>query len=317
MMKIVIPGGSGQIGGVLTRAFRESGDEVVILSRRAGSVHGVRAVPWDARTLGEWKAELEGADLLINLTGRSVDCRYHAKNRALILNSRVESTRVLGEAIAQCDDPPPVWMNASTATIYRHALDRPMDEATGELGGDEHGVPETWRFSIAVAKAWEEAFFAAPTPHTRKLALRSAMTMSADRGGVFDVLLRLVRVGLGGTNGDGRQFVSWIHERDFVDAIRFLHRRADMDGCVNLASPNPLPNREFMRVLRRAWGMPVGLPAMVWMLEIGAVFLRTETELILKSRCVVPGRLLDAGFRFTYPEWPAAAAELCERVRQR
>jgi uncharacterized protein (TIGR01777 family) len=207
-------------------------------------------------------------------------------------------------------------MNASTATIYRHSLDRPMDEETGEIGGTEPGVPSTWRFSIDVATSWEEAFFAAVTPRTRKLALRSAVTMSPDRGGIFDTLLGLVRFGMGGAAGSGRQFVSWIHEADFCNAVEFLIEHEEMSGIVNLAAPNPLSNGEFMQALRKAWGAWIGLPASHWMLEIGAVFLRTETELILKSRRVVPGRLLHSGFQFRFPEWSAAAKDLVERWRR-
>jgi uncharacterized protein (TIGR01777 family) len=217
--------------------------------------------------------------------------------------------------IADLAHPPGMWINASTATIYRHALDRPMDEATGELGGDEPGAPSTWNFSIAVAKAWEEAFFASPTLRTRRIAMRSAMTFSPDRGGVFDAYLGLVRHGLGGRQGSGRQFVSWIHEADFVRAIEFLIAREDIHGTVNVASPNPLPDREFMRILREAWGARMALPAYGWMVEIGAALMRTESELILKSRRVVPGRLRDAGFMFLYPEWTSAARDLVARWR--
>jgi NAD dependent epimerase/dehydratase family enzyme len=207
-------------------------------------------------------------------------------------------------------------MNTSTATIYRHCFDRPMDEQTGELGGNEPGAPSTWNFSIDVAKSWEEAFFDVPTPGTRKLALRSTMVMSPDPGGVFDALLGLVRRGLGGTSGSGKQFVSWIYDHDYVRSIEYLIAHADIEGVVNLASPNPVPNSEFMSALRKAWGAPIGLPATEWMLEIGAVFLRTETELILKSRRVVPGRLLNHGFGFDFPEWAAAARDLVERRRR-
>jgi uncharacterized protein (TIGR01777 family) len=206
-------------------------------------------------------------------------------------------------------------MNASTATIYRHALDRPMDEQTGEIGGNEPNAPAKWRFSIDVATSWEGAFFAAMTPKTRKIALRSAMIMSPDRGGVFDTLLRLVRFGLGGTSGSGMQFVSWVHDTDFLRSIEYLIARDEIDGAVNIASPNPLPNREFMKALRQAWGARIGLPAASWMLEIGTLFLRTETELVLKSRRVIPGRLVDAGFQFQFPEWPAAAQNLVDRWR--
>lgn len=269
---------------------------------------------WDARTLGDWTGELEAADAVINLAGKNVNCRYGAENRRAIMQSRVESTRVIGQAIAQATQPPRVWLQAGTATIYAHRYDAPNDEATGILGGTEADAPDTWRFSIDVAKAWErEVEEAGPLPHTRKVILRSAMTMSADRGSVFDVLLRLVRFGLGGQAGDGRQFVSWIHEADFIRAVCWLIEHDDVSGPVNLAAPHPLPNADFMRALREAWGIRFGLPAPAWMLEIGAVFLRTETELILKSRRVVPGRLLQRGFACEFPSWPEAARDLCER----
>jgi NAD dependent epimerase/dehydratase family enzyme len=207
-------------------------------------------------------------------------------------------------------------VNASTATIYRHALDRAMSEADGELGGNESGAPDTWNFSIDVAKGWEEAFFSTPTPRTRKVAIRSTMTFSPDRGGVFDVFLSLVRHGLGGRQGPGTQFVSWIHEADFVRAIDLLIASEGIDGVVNLASPNPLPNDDFMGALRDAWGIRAGLPTARWMIEVGTWLMRTESELVLKSRRVVPGRLLDAGFQFLFPEWPDAARELVARWRE-
>jgi uncharacterized protein len=221
----------------------------------------------------------------------------------------------VGEAIAACRLPPRSWLQASTATIYAHRLDAANDEATGQVGGGEPGAPESWRFSIEVATAWEKALAAAETPHTRKVALRSAMVMSPDPGGIFDTLLGLVRRGLGGTSGGGRQYVSWIHHEDFVAAVEWLLEHEEVDGPVNLSSPEPIPNAAFMRTLRRAWGAPVGLPAMAWMLEIGAVFLRTETELVLKSRRVVPGKLLNAGFAFRYPHWADAARDLCAAWR--
>lgn len=268
---------------------------------------------WDSRTVGVWAAELDGSDVCINLSGRSVNCRYNTKNRRAIYDSRIQTTLLLNQVIASLRKPPRVWLNASTATIYRHSLDREMDEASGELGGNEPGAPDTWNFSIDVAKEWEKAFFSVSTPRTRKVALRSAMTFSPDRGGVFDVLLGLVRRGLGGAQGSGKQFVSWIHEADFVRAVEFLIEREDFSGVVNLAAPNPLPNREFMKALRDAWGARVGLPAPAWMLEIGTFLLRSESELVLKSRRVVPGRLLAAGFQFMFPEWSAAARELVTR----
>jgi uncharacterized protein (TIGR01777 family) len=314
-MKIVIPGGSGHVGRVIVRAFSKEGHECIVLSRGKEAPPGARVLRWDGRTRGEWYREIDGADVVINLAGFSVDCRYHTENRARIMNSRVDSTRVLGEAIAASKKPPRLWMNASTATIYRHALDRTMDEIDGELGGNEPGAPEKWNFSIDVAKSWERVFFEAETPGVRKVAMRSAMTMSPDRGSVFHILSRLVRAGLGGRNGDGRQYMSWIHQDDFTRALSFLIEREDLDGAINISSPNPIPNADFMAALRRAWRMPLGLPATAWMIEIGSVFLRTESELILKSRRVVPRRLQDAGFTFTFPDWTMAAQDLVRRFR--
>jgi uncharacterized protein len=313
-VKIVIPGGSGQVGTVLARAFHTEGHEVVVLSRRP-QVRQWRSVEWDGRNLDVWRHEIDGADVVINLTGRSVNCRYNAENRKYILESRVMSTRVVGEAIRRAARPPRLWLQASTATIYAHRYDHANDEHSGLLGGCESSAPSSWRFSIEVARAWERAFDEVITEGTRKIALRSAMTLSPDAGGVFDTLLGLVRHGLGGRTGNGRQFISWIHYEDFVAAIRWLIDREEMDGVVNLASPNPLPNAEFMRQLREAWGAWFGLPTREWMLEIGAVFMRTETELILKSRRVVPGRLIENGFTFKFPSWSDAARELCREWR--
>ena len=209
-----------------------------------------------------------------------------------------------------------MWLQSSTATIYAHRYDAPNDEFTGVLGGNEPNAPDTWNFSIEVATAWEKTLDAAVTPNTRKVALRSAVTMSPDRGGAFDVLLGLVRRRLGGRAGDGRQFVSWVHETDFIAAVEFLIARSDLSGAVNVSAPEPLPNAAFMRALRAAWGIRFGLPAARWMVELGAWALRTESELVLKSRYVVPKRLLDAGFRFGVPAWPDAARDLCRRWRE-
>lgn len=268
---------------------------------------------WNGETLGDWTKAIDGADVVINLAGRNVNCRYDAANRQEIMRSRVNSTRAIGAAIAGAWHPPRVWLQASTATIYAHRYDAANDEATGLIGGAEENAPETWRFSIEVARAWEAAACEIPAPRTRLVLMRSAMTMSPDRGGIFDTLLGLTRRGLGGRAGDGRQYISWIHEADFLRAIHWLIERDSFTGPVNLAAPAPLPNAEFMRLLRAACGMPVGLPASKWMLEIGARILRTETELILKSRRVVPRRLLDSGFKFQFPEWNEAARDLCQR----
>jgi hypothetical protein len=310
-LKVVIPGGSGQVGTILARAFHQRGDEVIILSRRPQSAPW-RVAKWDAETPGDWVAELDGADVIINLAGRSVNCRYNAENRKLIKESRVNSTRVVAEAIAHASRPPRLWLQASTATIYAHSYDRANDEATGVIGCSE-SARDTWHFSYDVVMSWERAANEANTPHTRRVLLRTAMVMSTDRGGVFDTLLRLVRFGLGGRAGDGRQHVSWIHDEDFVKSVMWLIEHDEFEGPVNLAAPNPVTNDAFMKTLRDAWGIGVGLPAAEWMLEVGAWFLRTETELILKSRRVVPSRLLESGFTFQYPTWAQAARDLCER----
>jgi uncharacterized protein (TIGR01777 family) len=311
-MKVVIPGGSGQVGTILARAFHHGGHDVAVLSRQPQRSPW-RVVAWDGATLGNWQREIDGCDVVINLAGRSVNCRYTAANRNEILQSRLLSTRVVGQAIAAATRKPLVWLQASTATIYAHRYDGPNDEYSGIVGGNEPDAPDAWRFSTDVAQAWERAFEEAVVGGTRKVVLRSAMTLSSDAGGVFDTLLGLARHGLGGRAGDGRQFMSWVHYEDFIAAVRWLIDRDDIEGAVNIAAPNPLPNAEFMQILREACGVPLGLPAREWMLEIGAVFMRTETELILKSRRVVPARLLEHGFKFKYPEWRDAALDLYRR----
>ena len=317
-MKIVIPGGTGQTGTLLARAFHAEGHEVVVLSRTPRPAPW-RVAAWDAETAGEWASEVDGADAVINLAGRSVNCRYTPENRRVIIDSRVLSTRAVGAAIAEAPSPPRVWLQAGTATIYSHRYDAPNDDVSGVLGGAEPNLPDTWRFSLEVARQWEAEFERAATPHTRKTALRTSIVMSADKGGAFDTLLGLVRRGLGGTEGDGRQFVSWMHGDDFVRAVRFLvdadgQKGDTLAGPVILAAPNPLPNAAFLRALRDAANVSAGLPATAWMLEIGARALGTETELILKSRYVVPRRLLEAGFTFEFPAWPEAARDLCRRA---
>lgn len=310
-MRVIIPGGSGQVGQVLRRAFEAQGHTVVVLSR-SGDDHGpVRQ--WDGRTLGPWAEEIDGADVVINLAGRTVNCRYTEENLAQMMDSRVDSTRVVGEAIARAAHPPPVWLQMSTATIYAHTHGPAHDEASGVIGGQEPDVPAYWKRSIDIAKAWEATLEAADTPHTRKVALRTAMVMSVDKGGVFDVLSGLTRLGLGGAIGGGQQYVSWIHEADLIAAINLIIARDDLAGALNLTSPGPLPQRDFQSQLRGAMGVWLGLPATRWMAELGAIFLRTDTELVLKSRRVVPGRLLDAGFSFRFAEWAPAAAELAAR----
>lgn len=313
-MRFVIPGGTGQVGTVLDRALTAAGHEVTVLTRNPVRE---RQIAWDGRTLGPWTEAVDGSDVVINLAGRSVSCRYTPENLKAMMDSRVDSARVVGEAIAAAARPPRVWLQMSTATIYAHRFDAPNDEAAGVVGGDEPGVPGYWAYSVAIAKNWERAQEVAATPSTRKVALRSAMVMSPDRGGVFDVLLWMARLGLGGPVAGGRQYVSWVHDRDFVRAVEFLVDRDDIEGPVNIASPEPLPHRDFMRALRSACGMPAGLPATAWMAEIGAFVIRSDTELLLKSRRVVPGRLLEAGFAFDHPAWGPAAEDLAARRLRR
>jgi uncharacterized protein len=305
--RIILAGGSGFTGQILRQHFLKQGCEVVVLTRSPREAIGPnRHVFWDGRTLGEWTREIEEADVLINLAGRSVDCRYQAKNRRDIMSSRLDSTRVLGETISRCATPPKVWLNSSTATIYKHSLTRPWDES-GEIGA----TPEAKdAFSVEVALAWERVFSEAPTPHTRKVALRTSMVFG--HGSVFPVLCRLARFGLGGRMASGQQYVSWIHATDFCRAIDWLTQHDEFQGPVNLAAPNPVPNAEMMATLRELCGAPFGLPATQWMLELGAFFLRTETELIIKSRRVVPGRLLAGGFQFRFTQMREAMVDLLE-----
>ena len=304
MKRIVIAGGSGFLGHILIDRFGGQGFEVVNLSRfTAGSRAACRQVEWDGKTIGQWSHELEGAAVVINLAGRSVNCRYHERNRRQILDSRIESTRVLGQAIARCKNPPRVWLNSSTATIYKHTFGPAWNE-DGEIGG----TPEVNDpFSVEVAQAWERELNLATTPHTRKVALRTAMVLGHGTNSVFPVLSRLVRCGLGGRMGSGQQFVSWIHQADLCRALDFILDHDELAGPLNLTAPMPLSNREMMSILRNLYHVPMGLPATRWMLELGAFFLRTETELILKSRRVVPGRLLSSGFEFRFPTFRTAS----------
>jgi hypothetical protein len=312
-MKIVIPGGSGEIGTLLARSLSAQGHAIVVLSRLPQAAPW-RVVQWDGVTQGKWAQELDGSEAVINLAGRSVNTRYNAATRSEIMDSRVLSTRAVGEAIASAKNPPRTWLQMSTATIYAHRFDAPNDES-GILGGREPDPPPTWQFSVDVATAWEAATSLAVPSKTRTVLMRSAIVMSPERGGTFDLLCKLVRFGVGGRDGDGRQYVSWVHHEDFERAVSWLIDHEKLSGPVNVASPRPLPNAQFKAALRQAVGMPVGLPATKWMLEIGAFLLRTESELVLKSRRVVPGRLLESGFEFHHPSWPDAARELVREAR--
>lgn len=273
-MKVVIPGGTGQVGTALGRVLRSDGHEVVVLTRQPAEEGQVF---WDGERLGPWAREVDGSDVVINLAGRSVSCRYTKENLTEMMRSRVRSARVVGRAIAAAGRPPRAWLQMSTATIYAHTRGTANDDVTGVIGGSEEGVPGYWAFSVDIAQEWERELDEAKVPGTRKVALRAAMVMTPDRGGVFDVLA----------------------------------------GPVNLASPGPVRQRDLMRELRAAWGVPVGLPATRWMAELGALAIRTDTELLLKSRRVVPGLLTAAGFEFRHGTWPEAARDLVRRARGR
>ncbi|MFP5234819.1 MAG: TIGR01777 family oxidoreductase [Acidobacteriota bacterium] len=320
-LRIVIPGGSGQIGELLARFFQERGHHVTVLTRGPYTA-AWHTVHWDGEHTGPWTEHLQGADVCINLAGRSIDCRFTPQHREELYNSRIHSTQLLGDVIGSLSEPPRIWLNASTATIYRHSIDRPQDEVTGEYGGEEpvgrrSHPPEKWNFLVQLTLDWEAAFFAAFTPQTRKVALRTSLVMSPTHAGAFTVLLNLVRFSVGGTQGNGRQMVAWIHALDYARAIEFLIARDDIEGAVNLTAPHPLPNRDFMAALREAYGMPNGLPAPTPLLELAALIMRNESELVLKSRHVVPRRLLDAGFRFLFPDWREAAEDLVAQWRRR
>ncbi len=302
--RIIIAGANGFLGNLLSRHFLKKGWNVSGLVRPGKPVvAGVQSVEWDAVQRGKWERTLEGADLLVNLCGRSVNCRYNARNRSDILASRVSTTQLLGAAVADLKAQPAVWINAASATIYRHAEDRPMDEIAGETGSG---------FSVEVCQAWEGAFFELKGIETRRVALRLAMVMAPGKGGVYHAFANLARLGLGGTMGNGRQYVSWIEGSDFCRAVQWIARCHELDGVVNCAAPNPLPNRMFLRELRQALGQPIGMPAPRLLLEAGAFLLDTETELLLKSRRVVPARLLEQAFQFDYPTWPEAVQKLLE-----
>lgn len=302
----VIFGANGFLGRYLTRHCARKGKEVVAIGRsREGWSGDGMFLEWDGKTIGPWALALEGAEAVINLAGRSVNCRYTGKNRREIIDSRVDATRVIGQAIAGCKTPPKTWLNASTATWYRHAEDKPQDDWLGEPGEG---------FSCEVAQAWEDAFFGAEIPaETRKLALRIGMVLANEETTVYDVLRKLTARGLGGPMGGGNQRISWIHMEDFLRAVDFAVNDPFLDGTINVTAPEFPTNREWMRTFREAVGMPLGLPAARWMLEIGARLMDTETELVLKSRWAEPLRLRDAGFRWRWSRAVDAVADLNTR----
>lgn len=307
--KIVIAGANGFVGRYLSRWFVERGKEVVALVRRPGTApDGTREVLWDGVTLAGWAAEIDGAAAVVNLAGRSVNCRYHARNRAEIFESRTASTRILGDAIALAANPPEVWINSSTGTIYRHAEDAPQDEYHGEIGEG---------FSVEVAKAWEKAFFGARVPGgVRKVALRIALVLAREPGTVFDYFWKIARLGLGGPMGDGNQRVSWVHIADVCRAVEWIIERPDFEGIANLAAPEVPANRDFLAEMRRVAGVPGGLPAPRWAIALGTWVFRTEGELVLKSRWVRAARLSRAGFEFHFGRLSHALADLASGRRR-
>lgn len=305
MKKMIIAGANGFLGKYLCRWFREKRWEVVGLSRNGGVTPEAKAVFWDGRSEGDWMKEFEGAEVVINLAGKSVNCRYGQKNKEGIFQSRLESTAIIGEAIRRCGNPPRLWLNSSTATIYRHAEDRPQDEEGGELGEG---------FSVEVAKAWEKEFCESDVPaRVKKVALRSAIVLANEPGSVFDYLQKIAWWGLGGRMGNGRQKMSWIHIDDFCGIIEWMIGRNELKDFYNLSAPNPTDNTGCMRGFRRIAGRGFGLPASRWMLEIGTFLLRSETELVLKSRWVLPGRLLAEGYQFQWPGFDEALDDLAKR----
>lgn len=295
MKKIVLAGGTGFIGTYLHKRFEQEGDDVLIISRNSDHIS------WDDNEA--LVNAIEGADLLVNLAGKSVDCRYTNKNKKLILNSRVQTTRKLQTIIDQCANPPGLWINACTATIYRHAEDRPMDEITGEIGSG---------FSVDVARAWEGAFFEKPVSVTRKVALRIAITLGKN-GGVMKPFVNLTKWGLGGRQGNGKQKFSWLHIEDLYRIIKFLVANERLNGVFNCSAPNPVSNSEFMKELRKIIKPAFHLSSSRLLLEVGAYIIRTETELILKSRWVIPSKLLEAGFTFKYPTIDKALQNILDK----
>ncbi|KAA3631626.1 MAG: TIGR01777 family protein [Bacteroidetes bacterium] len=291
--KIVIAGGNGFIGKNLVAYFYQKNYEVIVLTRKpVKSTREAKQVFWDGKHSGDWTEELEGAKAIINLSGKSVNCRYHRKNKKVILNSRIDSTNAIGQAITQCLHPPKSWINASSATIYKHTTDEPAnDEEIGKLGAG---------FSVGVVKAWEDVFFNSNTPKTRKIALRTAITLGKN-GGALTPMWWLTRLALGGRQGDGNQFISWIHIHDLERICEWCINNEEAEGVFNCAAPYPVPNSTFMKTLRKATGHVIGIPAPAWVLDVGAFFIRTETELLLKSRKVVSKRLPEMGFDFKFP----------------
>jgi len=292
MKKLIIAAGTGFLGQILVNHFKNKSEKIIILTRGKSEINNkIKYVNWDAKSFSGWESELENADVLINLAGKSVDCRYTKENKTEILASRIDSTKILNDAIVQCKNPPKHFINSSTATIYRHSEDKEMDEYTGEIGND---------FSMNVAKEWEKTLYEVETSRTLKTAVRTSIVLGKN-GGAFVPLKKITQLGLGGKNGSGKQFVSWIHEKDFARAVAFIIEN-ELSGSINVVSPKPIRNEEFMKKLQKAIGIPFGLPIPKSFLEFGAKIIKTETELVLKSRNVIPKRLTENGFEFEFAD---------------
>jgi uncharacterized protein (TIGR01777 family) len=299
--KIVLAGGSGFLGDIIINHFKNTTTKVIVLTRGNNrKQNNIEYIHWDGKTIGNWATEIEGTDVLINLTGKSVDCRYNEKNKREIVESRVNATKVLGEAVSKLNTPPKTWMNAASATIYRYSEDKNMDEYSTEFGSG---------FSVDVCKQWEQSFNEINLPETRKIILRITMVLGKN-GGVIPVLKKLSNFGLGGTMGSGKQYISWIHEQDFLSVMLHLIHNVQSNGVYNIAAPDPQPNKIFMKQMRSILNIKIGLPAYAWMLEIGAFFMRTETELVLKSRNVVSKRLEEENFEFKFSTLDKALKDL-------
>jgi uncharacterized protein (TIGR01777 family) len=315
--KIILAGGTGFIGQEMIKYFGKE-NEIIVLTRQMSNDHNnrnhfnsltkedlkhARYIKWDGQTVGEWAKELNGTDILINLAGKSVNCRYNEANKKEIFDSRTYPVKALGLVIQQCSNPPHLWINASSATIYRHATDGPQDEYTGDFQND---------FSVQVCKLWEKTFYDQPTPLTRKVALRMAITLAP--GGILIPYFNLLKFGLGGKQGSGKQMYSWVHVEDTCRMIEWIDDHQQIEGTYNCCSPNPVTNKTFMKLLRKTTGNTFGLPAYEWMLKIGALLIGTETELVLKSRWVVPTKILQTGFIFKYPFLREAFTNIITKV---
>lgn len=296
-MKIIIAAGTGFLGRNLENYFLDKNYEVKILTRNPKRKNEIF---WDAKTIGIWKDELEHADVLINLAGKSVDCRYNDKNRKEIYNSRIDSTRVLQSAIDECQNLPKIWLNAGSATIYVHSETHLNTEKNGIIGDD---------FSMNICKSWEKEFFKIENENVRKVALRTSIVLGKN-GGAFPKFKQISKLGLGGKQGRGNQLMSWIHIDDFCEAVNFIIENENFEGAINITAPKSLSNEDMMGQIRKKIKVSFGIPSPVWLLELASVFIKTETELMLKSRNVYPEILLENDFKFRYDTFEKALEEL-------